>query len=209
MRVELANVGKRFGAARALDSVTVAFESCSVHVFRGSNGSGKSTLLSIIGLLMTPSSGAVTIDGNASNRSAAERARIGYLGHESGLYMDGTARENIELFAALRGVDPVVAVDRAQTELGIGAILTRTARTCSRGQVQRIALACALVHQPAVIVLDEPTTGLDADGIATLAEALLRRVAAGALLIVATHELDFLRAADPVTHVLQNGRIVS
>jgi heme exporter protein A len=190
-RVRVEAVTKVFGPTRALAGVTLELVAGTVTVLRGPNGSGKSTLLQILSTLMRPTSGSVRYgEVAAEGGGALLRARLGVLWHASLLYPDLTARENLELRARLYRVgEPRRAAERAIAQFDLGHFADGTCRTLSRGQLQRVALAAALLPRPRLLLLDEPTTGLDAGSVDVLCRAL-DEVRAGPRTIVAlsTHD---------------------
>jgi len=204
--VELRNVTKTFGAVRALVGVSCRFEGGAVSVVRGANGSGKSTLLGIVGTLTRPSSGAVD-HGELGTRRLAVRQALGWLGHESLCYLDLTGRENIELAARLHGRDRRQAFARAAERFSLGPFAERAVRTYSRGQRQRVALARALVHEPLLLLLDEPTTGLDRVGSEQLAAVVREEANRGAVVVVVTHDAPFAEAVGNHVVTLERGRV--
>ena len=177
-------------------------------VVAGPNGSGKSTLLAIVGTLARVTSGEV--DHGALGRTRAEvRATLGWLGHESLCYPELSGRENIELAARLHGRPPDAAFKAAAARFDLGAFAERPVRTYSRGQRQRVALARALVHAPLLLLLDEPTTGLDASTTSRLAEVVRGEAKRGAIVIVVTHDSVFARDIAEDQIELERGRLVS
>jgi ABC-type multidrug transport system ATPase subunit len=203
--VELQNVSKTFGPVRALVGVSWRFEEATVHVVVGANGSGKSTLLAIVGALVRPSSGAVD-HGTLGPRRADVRASLGWVGHESLCYPDLTGRQNIELAAVLRGRDAGSAFERASSRFDLASFADRPLRTYSRGQRQRVALARALVHDPALLLLDEPTTGLDTRGVERVEAVVSEEAARGAIVVVVTHDREFAAAVGGRSLRLERGR---
>ncbi|MEA2750692.1 MAG: heme exporter protein, partial [Myxococcales bacterium] len=122
-------------------------------------------------------------------------------------YADLTGRENIELAAKLHGITPHAAFESARARFDLGAFAERPFRTYSRGQRQRVALARALVHEPQLLLLDEPTTGLDAKSVEDLQRVVRAEAERGAVVVVITHDEVFAKAAGDVRVVLDRGRI--
>ncbi|AKU96774.1 ABC transporter ATP-binding protein [Labilithrix luteola] len=205
--MELRSVTKTYGPVRALVSVSARFEAGRVTMVLGPNGSGKSTLLSIVGTLTRPTSGRVS-HGSLGKTRAAVRAALGWVGHDSLCYGDLSGRENIELSAKLHGLDPAHAFEAARQRFDLGAFAERPFRTYSRGQRQRVALARALVQKPGLLLLDEPTTGLDAAGVERLREVVRAESARGAIVVVVTHDEPFAKSAGDDWLSLERGRIV-
>lgn len=205
--VQLRNVTKTFGPVRALVGVSCRFDEGTVSVVRGANGSGKSTLLAIVGTLTRPTSGKVD-HGALGKRRAVVRGTLGWLGHESLCYPDLSGRENIELAARLHGGDGKAAYRRAVERFDLGAFAERPVRTYSRGQRQRVALARALVHEPRLLLLDEPTTGLDTAATAQLEKVVREEARRGAVVVVVTHDAAFADAVGGHVVTLDRGRVV-
>jgi heme exporter protein A len=205
--VELRAVTKTFGAVRALVSASARFERGRVGVVRGENGSGKSTLLAILGTLTRPTSGEVDYGSLGRTRGAVRRS-AGWLGHDSLCYPELTGRESVELAARLTGVDPARAFRDASERFGLAAFAERPLRTYSRGQRQRVALARATVHRPMLLLLDEPTTGLDERSVAAMTTAVRAEAARGAVVVVVTHDDGFARQVGDDELRLERGRVV-
>jgi heme exporter protein A len=206
-RIELRSVTKTFGPVRALVSVDAAFEGGRVSVVSGPNGSGKSTLLAIVGTLARPTSGKID-HGDLGRRHAEVRAALGWLGHESLCYADLSGRENIELAARLYGCDPQEAFARAAERFDLSSFAARPVRTYSRGQRQRVALARALVHRPKLLLLDEPTTGLDAASTERLVRVVEEEASRGVVVIVVTHDTAFAERFGGPSLRLERGRVL-
>lgn len=204
--VELQGVTKTYGPVRALVGVSAKFDAGRVSMVLGPNGSGKSTLLAIVGTLAQPSSGKV-LRGSLGKSREAVRAVLGWVGHESLCYSELTGRENIELAARLHGLDADRAFEAARSRFKLEAFAERPFRTYSRGQRQRVALARALVHSPKLLLLDEPTTGLDSAGVETLRAIVREEAERGAVVIVVTHDEPFVRDAGDLRLVLEKGRV--
>lgn len=199
---------KTYGPVRALVGVDWRIEDGSVWVVQGSNGSGKSTLLAILGTLTRPTSGHVE-HGSFGRTRREVRRKLGWLGHESLCYPDLTGRQNIELAARLWGADPAVAVARAIERFELAAFINRPVRTYSRGQRQRVALARTLVHSPRLLLLDEPTGGLDTASSGRLRQVLREESDAGATIVIVTHDSELARAFGAQGMTLERGRVVS
>lgn len=197
---------KTYGAVRALVGLTATFRAGRVTAVLGPNGSGKSTLLSVVGMLTRPTSGRVLVGGRPALREEM-RSRLGWVGHDSLCYGDLSGRENIELAARLHGVAPKEAYERARLRFDLDVFAERPFRTYSRGQRQRVALARALVHGPTLLLLDEPTTGLDAAGTERLVAVVREEAATGATVVVVTHDEGFARELESARLVLERGRM--
>ncbi len=155
----------------------------------GANGAGKSTLLGVLGTLGRPAEGSVWYEplGEGAEVGGQVRRQLGWVGHELRCYPDLTARESVELAARLRGLDGADAWARVAESLGLGGMGGRRVRVLSRGQRQRVAVGCALVHDPALVLLDEAWSGLDAKS-GGLLEGLVREQARrGAVVVVVSH----------------------
>jgi len=205
--IEVRNVTKIYGPVRALVGVSCEFLPGSLTTIQGPNGSGKSTLLSIVGTLTRPTSG--TVDHGFLGRGrAVVRRELGWVGHESLCYLDLTGKQNIELAARLHAVDARAACARVAERLDLGAFFGRPMRTCSRGQRQRIALARALVNGPRLLLLDEPTTGLDQASCGRLAAVMADELSRGTTIVMVTHDAAFAGALGGRTVALERGRSV-
>ena len=174
----------------------------------GPNGAGKSTLLNILATLLSPSKGTITYgDRTAESGGAGIRAGIGMLGHDLFLYPELTARENLTFFAQLYGLPDVArAVSHALEHSGLAARADDFVSGFSRGMRQRVALERALLHEPRLILLDEPFTGLDQASAAALVSRLRNRQQAGCLIVLATHDLEIADALLTKAMFLINGR---
>ena len=204
--MRLAHISKSFGNVRAVVDVTLELEAGKVVVIEGPNGSGKSTLLGIVGTLIRPTSG--TIDyGNLGRTRDDVRARLGWLGHDTLCYPDLTGRENIELAARLAGVDVDAAWKRSAERFSLGDFASRPMRTGSRGQRQRVALARALVHQPELVLLDEPSTGLDKTSVERVERVITEEAERGASVMMITHDATIARNLKALRYQMDRGRL--
>jgi heme exporter protein A len=201
----LQNITKTYGPVRALVGVSCTFSAGTITTLRGPNGSGKSTLLTIVSMLTKPTSGRID-HGDLGPGSQNVRASLGWVGHESLCYPDLTGRENIELAASLHGCPPRRAFDVAADRFDLHVFADRPVRTYSRGQRQRIALARALVQEPRLLLLDEPTTGLDAPASQRLAEVLREEASRGATVVLSTHDDAFAASISGELVTLDRGR---
>jgi heme exporter protein A len=188
--LEARNLHRFFGRQHAVDDVSFSLRDGEALAVFGPNGAGKTTLLRLLAGLLKANAGEALVDGLRVAGSATTRARIGIISHESMLYHALTVRENVELAARLYGVpDPGGAAVRALEQLRIADRAPSPVRLLSRGLRQRVSIARALVHEPQVMLLDEPFTGLDDAGAAALGEALRAVRTAGAALVLVTHNI--------------------
>jgi len=204
--IRLSHVSKSFGPVRAVVDVSLELAPQTVVVIEGPNGSGKSTLLGMLGTLIRPTSGRIEY-GRLGASLETVRARTGWLGHETLCYPDLTGRENIELAARLAGVDAGAAWARSAERFGIGDFGKRAMRTASRGQRQRVALARAVVHEPDLLLLDEPSTGLDASAVERVERVIEEEVARAATVVIITHDAQFARKPKQERYRMDRGRL--
>ena len=204
--VSAAGLSKRFGPVIALAGVDFDAAAGTVVAVLGPNGAGKTTLLRILAGLARPSAGSVRYAGGADRRRA--RHFVGYIGHATFLYPQLTARENLAFTAQLYGVanaGPRIATLLGELELD--AVADRVAGSFSRGLAQRLSIARALVHDPKLLLLDEPFTGLDpvsADRLAARVDALR---GGGRAVVLVTHDLARAAALADRALVLVGGRV--
>lgn len=183
--VRLSRVGRTFSSTVALRGVSAEFDPGCAHLVVGANGSGKTTLLRIVATMLSPSFGQVHYEGAGRD---GVRSTLGWVSHEGLVYPDLSGEENLRLAAALHGLDVRSSVDEMVERFALGSYVRRAVRTLSRGQRQRVALARALVHGPSLVLLDEPSTGLDEAGMRVLHAAVEREIDKGHVVLVVTHE---------------------
>jgi heme ABC exporter ATP-binding subunit CcmA len=181
------NIDKRYGGLLALRAVSLTINPGECVVFAGRNGSGKTTLLRIAAKLVRPSRGTVSFSEKSSGEEAAAM-RPGFVAHAIMVYDELTAEENLLLFARLQNVaQPENRVEALLQEVGLSDRRASLVRTFSRGMRQRVAIARALLHEPSVLLLDEPATGLDPQGVAWLAEAIRHLRDSGRTILMSLH----------------------
>ncbi|GAC1572204.1 MAG: hypothetical protein NVS3B20_24080 [Polyangiales bacterium] len=204
------NVVKVLGASRVLRGLSATFAPGRVHVIEGANGSGKTTLLGLLGGRGLPTSGRILLQrGAATVKEGRElRSCVGWLGHESGLYPDLTALENIALHSRLRGIPARVAWEYGSVSLMVEQLANRKVRDLSRGQRQRVALLRALVGSPPILLLDEPSTGLDKDATQGLIRMLGEMTAREVVMVVVTHDALLRERMGSQVWRLEQGRLV-
>jgi heme exporter protein A len=186
--VRCTDLVRRYGERRALNGVSLELGRGERLLVTGGNGAGKTTLLRVLSTVLRPHAGEVEIDGHALPEQADRvRGSIGYLGHEPLAYPALTVTENLDLYAALYGCGRA-EVDAALELVGLEGRRGDAAGDLSRGLRQRLGLARALLHRPSLLLLDEPTTGLDEEGRRRLAELLAGHDGAA---VIATHEPDW------------------
>ena len=201
---------KVFGVRKAVDDVSFALEEGAFLSIFGPNGAGKTTLLRMLATLARSSSGTASICGSDVREQADEvRGFIGMISHAPMLYPDLTALENLELYARLYGVaDPETRARQMLEAVGLSHRRLDPVRTFSRGMVQRAAIARALVHDPRVVFLDEPYSGLDPHAV-DIFDELITQVRGNRTFVMVSHDLQ--KGFDMCTHVLvlARGRVVA
>ncbi|GAB1407058.1 ABC transporter ATP-binding protein [Thermomonas brevis] len=203
---------RRFGALVAVDDVDLTVPRGAVYGFLGPNGSGKSTAIRMLCGLLTPSAGEIEVLGLQIPRQAeALRRRIGYMTQKFSLFEDLTVRQNLEFIAAVQNVPRArlkARVDGLIEQYRFGDRQQQLAGTLSGGQKQRLALAAAIVHEPELLFLDEPTSAVDPESRRDFWERLFELADAGATLLVSTHYMDEAERCHGLA-ILDRGRLVA
>ena len=211
--LEARGVEKRYGDVVALRGADLAVETGTVVSLLGRNGAGKSTLLSTIAGLLEPDAGAITVDGiDVWTNPAKAAALVGIAPQETGIYRAVSVRDNLGFFAELSGLrrknrdDRVVEVAE---QLSLTALLDRKATQLSGGEARRLHTACALVHRPKLLLLDEPTVGADVATRNELIEAVRDLAAEGAAVVYTTHYLPEVEALAADIVVIDDGLVLA
>lgn len=208
--IELKDVTRRFGHLTAVRGVTLSIPQGQTFTLLGPNGAGKSTLLRIIATLGKPTSGTVHIR-NIDVRESPEqvRAHIGLISHHTLLYDDLTARENLIFYAKMYGLkNRSDSVDEALETVGLAERHKDLVRGFSRGMKQRLAIARATLHQPEILLLDEPFTGLDTAARSLLSHMILNLRSKGRTILLVTHDLAQGLTLANQFGILKRGKIV-
>lgn len=204
--VELRGVEKRFGDVTALRGIDLTVESGEVVGLAGPNGSGKSTTLDVMLGFTRPTDGTVRVFGeDVADEATAVRHRIGAVPDRYAVYDRLSGREHVEFVAALRGVD--VDPRRTLERVGLADHGEQSAETYSNGMTQRLVLGLALVGDPDLLVLDEPFTGIDPDGIVTIRELVRETVDENTAVVLSSHRLDDLSAMCDRIATLDGGSV--
>ena len=207
--IEAAALTRRFGRRTAVRQLTFELHDGECLALFGPNGAGKTTLLRVLAGLLRPTSGTARVAGVTLPGGAESRAVVGLISHQTMLYAALTALENIEFTARLYGVpDPRGAAMRALERMRLADRADSLVRSLSRGMQQRVSIARAIVHEPRVVLLDEPYTGLDEAGASALTDALLLLKSNGAALVLVTHHLSEGLALATHAAIMRDGSFV-
>jgi sodium transport system ATP-binding protein len=205
---------KAFGKRReirAVDGATFTAADAEITGLLGPNGAGKTTVLRMLATLIPPDAGAASIDGlDIVRERGSVRGRIGVLSDARGLYARLTARENVRYYGRLHGLGGTALearIDALLGQLGLAALADRRTQGFSQGEKMKVAIARALVHDPATIMLDEPTSGLDVMSIRSLREQLFALRATGKCILLSTHVMqEVVLLCDRIV-ILAHGRV--
>ena len=210
--IEADGLAKRFGALRAVDGISLTVQRGEVLGFLGPNGAGKSTTMRLITGFLEPDAGRARIAGyDVQDQPKEARKRLGYLPEGAPLYAEMTPRTLLAFIAqvrGLRGEAAMRAVDLAVERTGLGSVLEQTIETLSKGYKRRVGIAQAILNNPEVLIMDEPTDGLDPNQKHQVRE-LIREMAKEKAIIVSTHILEEVEAVCTRAVVISKGRIVA
>jgi ABC-type multidrug transport system ATPase subunit len=208
--VRLTDVSRHFGRRRAVSHVSLEARAGDIIGLLGPNGAGKSTIIGMLATLVAPTAGSVTYGGQPARAFGDRlRASIGLLAHELYLYPELTARQNLDFFAKLYGLQTSAVVGAALDAAGLADRADDEVGGFSRGMRQRLALERALLHEPRLVLMDEPFTGLDDAATSLVRERLQRLSGKGAIVIVATHDLDLADGLVTRVAIVRGGRLVA
>lgn len=203
--LEVQHLTKAFGVRKAVNDVSFTLPQGGFLSVFGPNGAGKTTLLHLLATLVRPSSGSIAIDGADPHEDAESvRARLGLISHQSMLYSDLTAEENLVFYGELYGItNPKDRARELLAAVGLSHRRLDTVGTFSRGMTQRVSIARALVHDPSIVLLDEPYSGLDPHATRVLDE-LIAEIREQRSFVMVSHDLS--KGFDMATHVLVMNR---
>lgn len=209
--IEIKDLEKKFGDTVVLDKLNLTVNKGEILGFLGPNGAGKSTTMKIITSFWSPTSGSVTIDGeNVETESISTRAKIGYLPETVPLYDEMLVSEYLQFVAEVRRIAKEKIKDRIAEVVkmcGLGKVFNRPIDELSKGYRQRVGLAQAIIHNPDILILDEPTTGLDPNQIVEIRE-LIKQLGKEKTVIFSTHILSEVSATCDRVVIINNGKIV-
>ncbi len=190
--ISATGIRKDYGDRAVLRGIDLTVSWGEIAALFGANGAGKTTLLRILAGLARPDAGTAHIAGRSmARRGARARRLVGFAGHQTMLYGDLTCRENLAFYAKLYGLtDPTHRIAQVLEQVDLSDRLDRRVRTLSHGMQKRLAMARALLHEPAVLLLDEPESGLDARSVDALGELLKNWTASGRSALLTTHSAD-------------------
>lgn len=208
--IEIKNLVKKFGSQKVLDHISFSVKKGEILGFLGPNGAGKTTTMKIITSFWSPTSGEVVIDGiNINDDSLAIRKKIGYLPETVPLYEEMRVFEYLKFIAEIRQIPADKIKERIKEVIescGLKAVIRKPIEELSKGYRQRVGLAQAIMHAPEILILDEPTTGLDPNQIAEIRE-LIRNIGKEKTIIFSTHILSEVSAICDRVIIINNGKI--
>lgn len=210
--LEVRGVGKSYGAVRALDDVGLRIEPGEIFGLLGPNGAGKTTLLSILAGLLAPDRGTILLEGEPFRAGHEQRRRLGLVPQDLALYGELTGRENLCFIGSLYGLAGAELEERAADILGamgLTEVADRRADTYSGGMKRRLNLGLALMHRPRLVLLDEPSVGVDPQTRVHLFEEIRRLRDAGTTILYSSHYMEEVQALCPRLAILDQGRLIA
>ncbi|RAL24808.1 hypothetical protein DL240_00940 [Lujinxingia litoralis] len=208
-RLTLHNVSRVFGRTYALHRISTTLERGSITALLGNNGAGKSTLINILATIDAPTEGEVRFGKLDFSQFARQgRARIGWVSHQTLVYDELTGRENLRFFGTLYDLDNVPALTEEWLQrVGLSHAADQPVSTYSRGMKQRLTLARALLHDPQLVLLDEPATGLDQAGTALVSALLHQLRDEGRIVVIISHNFALIEALADNFLILRKGQL--
>ncbi|NOZ54982.1 MAG: ATP-binding cassette domain-containing protein [Gammaproteobacteria bacterium] len=210
--VEISHLTKHFGAFTAVDDVSFKVNKGEVLGFLGPNGAGKSTTMKMITGFLTPDAGTVTVGGdNIANSPVAVKSRIGYLPEGAPLYSDMTPEKFLHFVAEIRGMrgtEKARRVDEVIQKVNLESVVYKPIETLSKGFKRRVGLAQAIIHDPVILILDEPTDGLDPNQKHEV-RSLIQSMASEKVIILSTHILEEVDAVCTRAMIIANGKLLA
>lgn len=208
MSIEVINISKNYGSQKALDSITFSVKKGEIVGFLGPNGAGKSTLMKILTTFLSADSGSATVNGNdVVTNSKAVQQSVGYLAENNPLYLDLYVREYLEFNADVYKADKS-RIEEVITLTGLTPESHKKIGQLSKGYRQRVGLASALLHNPDVLILDEPTTGLDPNQLVEIRE-LIKNIGKDKTVFLSTHIMQEVEAICDRVIIIAKGKIVA
>ena len=210
--IEVDGLVKRYGSERAVDDISFQVQTGEVLGFLGPNGAGKTTTMKVITCYLPPSEGTVWVDGlDVRTHSLDVKRKIGYLPENTPLYQEMTVYDYLTFVAAMRGVDSAQHASRIAEMAdvcGLETVLGKRIEALSKGFRQRVGLAQAMIHDPPILILDEPTTGLDPNQIVEIRE-LIKKIGKEKTVILSTHILSEVQMSCDRVMIIHKGKLVA
>ncbi len=207
--IKFANISKNFGSTKALKKISFKIKKGEIVGLLGPNGAGKTTAMRIMLGLLSPSKGKLTINKlNIKNKALEIKEKIGYLPENNPLYEDFKVWEYLKFVSDIRKVDFVKSLKKVADDCGLKNVLSKKIDHLSRGYKQRVGLAAALIGNPEILVLDEPTVGLDPNQIVEI-RRLIKKLSRKKTVILSTHILSEVQAVCQKAIIIHKGKIVA
>lgn len=208
MELRVENISKKIRGRDILKEISLSLHSGNIYGFVGKNGSGKTMLFRAISGLMRIDSGRIICDGKVLHQDFSVLPSQGIVLENAGLYPNMTGFENLKYLADLTGKIGDKEIENAVLRVGLDPKDKRTYKKYSLGMKQRLAIAQAIMEQPDVILLDEPTNALDEDGVSHIRKIILEEKSRGAIILIASHNSEDIRILADQKYYIENGRII-